>query len=55
MNWWYDLDYYCSHLEKESFCIMAILPTVTTTRKIRRAVNRLLPIGHRCRGDVGIA
>lgn len=52
---WYMDDWYCSHLEQEPYCSMSILPRVTTSRKVRRAVNRLLPKGRRHRGDVCVA
>lgn len=51
---YYDDDFYCSHIITCD-APMSILPTTTTTRKKRRALNRLLSVGHRYRGDVKVA
>lgn len=54
--YWSDFysDDYCGSniVAKEPSFSMSILPTVTTSQKIKRAVNRLLPKGRRHRGDV---
>ena len=48
--------FYSPHpMEERNITPLSILPTVTTTGKVRRAVNRLLPKGRRHRGDVCVA
>lgn len=45
--------FYSPHpAEERNIAVMEITPTASATRKIRQRLNRLLPKGRRCRGDV---
>lgn len=55
---WYSLDFFVENIvyAYEGYRVpFSIQPTKSTNgRKVRRGINRLLPLGHRYRGDVGL-
>lgn len=55
---WYGLDFFVTEVvySRESYRIpMNVQPTKSTNgNRLSRGINRLLPIGHRYRGDIGV-